>query len=469
MAALLLSVGSLDLTTYIRAQPGEGLAPDGGGTHIEPVFAGSVALEEGQVAVAESASNRQFGAPLWLNAADTSTVLALLSTLQQACVQGAIVQFRPEGGTNISYFDLEAAEIHPEYSHFPLRAGWLKVNLVLMTRPFASTGTTRVVASLTGNGPQTFSVTGVLGDIAALANLRVGAGSYMATQGAIAMYRTPYTVIYGFKYPAASIADFVHPAGSFVLNGGTVVGASGAIGSQFVKCVAPVSGETTLVNDYNLRPVDAWAGRYRVMAVLRNVGIRPASAAFVYARLNPGNPGAVSLPAVPVRQATAASGVGFGVVDLGEVTVPTAAGATPFLDLRSVPTGAATVAASYGVEVNALIWVPIDQCAGLVSATSSVLGPRTPVRIDSYPAAQAAVVASGATRALEDLAGRFRGAPPRIGPMPSGGPSGPIKGVVAAGAAGPSVVIDADVSAFVGNDVVDIQVEVRERFKFLRG
>ena len=110
-----------------------------------------------------------------MKGATVDAALALLSQIEQACVKGAQVQFRPEGASQISYLDLEAADINPEYSHFHLIHGYLKATLVLHCRPYANTGTTRLVASVVGGSAYTFSLlaTGVLGDVPALANIAV--------------------------------------------------------------------------------------------------------------------------------------------------------------------------------------------------------------------------------------------------------------------------------------------------------
>jgi hypothetical protein len=147
-------------------------------------------------------------------------------------------------------------------------------------------------------------------------------------------------------------------------------------------------------------------------------------------------------------------------VDLGEFTVPTA-GANLFR-LYYGATGVSSVIASYSLHVSAVVWVPVDFSAGVVipSAVNYNSSPQDTVVAYSYPprgwTRQASV--SALSLIVEDMNAQGRNGLPILPPIPSGAPSGPARIVALAGRIGD----------FRGQEPMEIRLDVRERFTYLR-
>jgi hypothetical protein len=328
--------------------------------------------------------------------------------------------------------------------------------LRLATRPYAHTGTTRLVASLTGTGPQEFSATGLVGDAPAQANIEVRVGSVVNTDYFIAL-GVHNSASFVAVRPGASIAERIAST--------SVVGASGRISSQVLSL--PISATaitkdlsaaapTPILRDY-LVPPDGHVGRLRVLAVVRS-HLYPATALTLYAKDRFGAILGATVTATSINTADGAGATSqYAVLDLGEVQVPARSSGqeavpTQYVEIWGGGASGASMLASPGMNLNALIYLPIGNSAAISRPTS--IAARDWVRLESVPAVRSIIGNASVYKGEAPV----RGGAPQLTPGGSPGASGAPRLVVFAGRQWNHL----------GNDVVNVAMTVRERFTYLR-
>jgi hypothetical protein len=371
VASLLLSIGALDVSAHIRTQPGDGLEATSG-DNLKQLFAGTPALAEGTVFVGESVDNKQIAAPLFLRGSGTAdSAIALLSQLKAACVAGASVQFRPEGASNISYFTLQSADIKPKYDHFRLRAGWLEVALTLYVSPFASTGTARVVASAVASNMGAISIASLGGDAMAQGNMTMTL-PIDPSKLIVVAYGVAKSPSFMPLWPAASLSNI----------SGTLIATSNPVATKYIA--APLNGGGfNRAGDLALSPRDAYLGRHRLFGIMRT----QATDLHFYRR-SYDSPVAITTSALVDLGAAptyVVSPTKWSIVDLGEISIPSAPDPPPLAGLDLRVTTAASLA-GLPLQVAGLFLQPLDIAAGIVAGASSALGGATAVlEIDGIP------------------------------------------------------------------------------------
>jgi hypothetical protein len=454
---IVLKVDGMDLSSYVRVQHDAGLDPVNA-ERIQPQFGGNTAFSDGQPWVRDSAANREWNVPLFMKAASVDALHTLVQTLNSHLFQSAVVEFKPDGATQSTFFDLEAGDLRENYKNFMQAKFWLDATLKLWTRPHGTTGTTRSIASFTtgatyspSGGPQVFQATGILGDVGAAVNMRITLAALPAPAAV-----NGHFAAYGF-HRSASFVPLRVPSVHLVPNTPTYgfYGASDAIGSQYMG----LSIATNFLNQFALqdfvRTDSTFAGRHRVLMVYRH-RLTPASALSFRAYFN--DPVGQQVPFSAGTVVATVSGGVWQVADLGEVTIPAAASgetlATSYVQLIA-NTASAAYTGGTQVEVNRLVYIPLDIAAGFAVDASAAWFTGDSIEFRSYPTA--VVRQSNASLVRNQNVSALGGAPV-LPPLGSPMASGAMTGVALFGKA----------SDFIGGWPVEIGVTVRERFSFFR-
>lgn len=462
MASPLLKVNGRDLSQYLRVQ--EDLDP-ADPDYAEPQFSGSPAFTEGAEFTADAVANREWTIPLLLDADSRPELHQLIQDINQDLFRGAEVQFAVDPDVDqISFFDLERGRLDVQFEYMLSVHSTTRATLRLWTRPYAHTGTVRnLIPSAVGTGVIERVATGILGDRPALANLWVRTGSHFKSGS------PAYLVAWGIT-PNASHVAMVHttqtqtgPDAGFVISG-----ASGALGSQFKGYMH----DTTLISQsrsaFELLRFRATAqtGPHRVFAVLRS-RVHPATQARFSAHLRVGGPIDSFGPAVGPTYIPSSNDTRWQIADFGVVDIPTT--------LRGAPTwrpeigikagwpsnAAASVLASPPFQFQALILLPLELGAGAVvwppTSIDEAVTSQVNIRARSVPEERTLLQALD-EQVNVSLTKLVLGGPPRLRPTGSPVATGPGHLVVFAG----------HPNDYHGNDVIETNLEIRERFSFLR-
>jgi hypothetical protein len=375
MGAPLLRVNGRDLSPYLNLQHDAGFDPVNE-ERIVPQFAGSVALREGEGYVGEAVGNREWTIPLILSGTSRAVVHQLVQDIQNDLVNGAQVEFAVDSATDSStFFILERGELGVEFEYFLSVHATTRADLKLWTRPHGSTGTQRTLASFQSTGPQSFLATGVIGDRFALADLELRVGSSVASAGRVLGYAVHRSPSFNPILTASQIMS-ASTAGQNTI--GTVIGASGAIASQYLGIGISPTGATGIAFRAFLAPVAAHVGRHRVLGVMRS---RLDSPIAMYAR---DRFGAILGPTAIASQTDAAK---WQLVDIGEISVPARASGqedvpTQYLDLIAGGASNALPVATYALQTGALFLLNLDHSPGLLRTTGA--GGRAAAMSDAF-------------------------------------------------------------------------------------
>lgn len=351
---LRLAVNGYDLSTYLRSAHDEGFDP-AASDYATPQFTGAAAFSDGQAGVGESFDNREIVIPLMLKADTTEGIHALIREINAELGRGSDVEMRMVGTEESTHFDVEGGRLEVDYQYWVARAAHLRATLRLWTRPFGHTGTSRPIASLQATAVAQIPATGVLGDVPALSEIEVRVGSRVASGGRVVGYGPHRSASFN-AVRGPSAPDFVAQSGA------TVRGASGAIGSQYLALpVSPTTASGVALTSF-LTPAEGHVGRHRVLAVARSRLDRPIA---LSAKDRFG------APLGPTAYASQVDGARWGLVDLGEIQVPERRAGqesvpTQYVEIRGGGASGNTINASPALEVNRLIYLPLDESPGVL-------------------------------------------------------------------------------------------------------
>lgn len=351
MAAPVLRVNGRDLSAYMALQHEDGFDPVDA-EHQAPQFTGQAALQEGQTFIGNAIGNRSWTIPLVLEAADRPSLDALIAAINNDLVRGAQVEYAHDPTVDASsYFFLEEGRLDPTYEYFLANAATLRCTLHLWTRPFAGTATMRTIASVVAaTGPQQLGATGILGDTWALVNSEIRVGSAVASAGRVIGLGVHRSASFaGIRTPSTGGMDAGQASS-------TIVGASGAVGSQFLAIPISPTGASGISFTSNLTPPEAHVGRHRVFALARS-GLNRSIPIYAVDRF-----GAILGPTALASQTDLTK---WQLIDLGEVQVPARASgqeAVPSQQVLLYAGGAsgASISASPALQLNRLIYLPLD-------------------------------------------------------------------------------------------------------------
>lgn len=363
MGAPKLVVNGIDLSTYLMVQDEEGLDP-AAPAYFTPQYAGSGALRDGRRHVADTADNREGVFPLLLEGKTRAGLHHLISEINAALVRNASVEFASDSSDASDFFTLEGGHLDVKYQYFLTGAALTtRATLHLSTHPYSHTGTMRGVASIPqgSSAVVAFPATGILGDVYALANIEVRVGSAVASAGRVVMFGA-------HAHPSNN--PYREATSGRAQTGATVLGASGAIGSQYTAIPISPTGASGVAYQEFLDPPNAHVGRHRVIAFARS-GLNVPIPLYAMDRF-----GAILGATAVVTQMDQNK---WQVVDLGEVQVPARATGqegipTQYVNLFGGGASGAAINASPGFHLAGLLFLPLDYSAGIMRTPGAGVG-----------------------------------------------------------------------------------------------
>lgn len=352
-----LKVGAKDLSAYLRLQPDEGLDPLNS-AFFRPQFQGIPALGEGQTWTADAIDNRTMNIPLYLTASSRAEMKTIGQEINALLVKGSQVEFALDPSVDSStFFDLERGSLSEEFNYYHQINTVQSCTLTLVCRPYGNTATKRLVASvpMASSAAVMFAATGVLGDTSALANFEVRVGSAVATHGRVVAWGVhPHPSHLGWRQASQGMAQA----------GATLIGASGAVGSQYVGIPVSPTGASGITYTQFLDPPSAHIGRHRVVGLVKSALNNTPINIAAYDRF-----GAIIGPTAVASQVDRTK---WQMIDFGEINIPARASGqdtvpTQYVTLRA---GAATKIlfgnGSPGFHLNGLAFIPLDYSAGIL-------------------------------------------------------------------------------------------------------
>lgn len=275
--ALSLIVDGLDLSTYIRLAPGEGVDP-ADGDMLDFGLTENSGLE-GPSLLSETAGAREMTWPMHVTPTKSGGVYA--STKQGlhdqirdinaklANAKGKRLQWQDDGATNATHFDIIAARFEFDYNYRRQQKMWASGVLRVWARPYGHTGTFRNIgtALATGVGVAVNVLSGsVNGDVMAHMAATVTAGSFAIGDARI----TGIAVVpSGYQWSFSAASD---------INAEVAFGASGDAynaGSVSVKLGddnLPLMSEISLAN-LQIIPASMYVGRNRILGLVGGIGV----------------------------------------------------------------------------------------------------------------------------------------------------------------------------------------------------
>jgi hypothetical protein len=352
-----LIVGGRDLSTYLRLQPDDSPSIDPLNSPFRrPQFSGAPAITEGAAWVGDALDNRTQNYPLYLTANTRAEVETLAEEIDALLVKGAQVEFCIDPSIEASsFFDLERGTLDADFNYFLQINNVLACTLSLVVRPYAHTATHRLVASIPAatSAVVKFAATGILGNTYSLANFEVRVGSQVASNGRV--------VLWGI-HPHPSHNPYRAAETALAQANAKLVGASGAIGSQYLAIPVSPTGASGVAYRAFLDPVQAHVGRHRVIAIGRS-GLSQGIPLYAEDRF-----GAV-LGATAIASQT--DQTKWQIIDLGEVNVPARASGqesvpTQYVNIYGGGASGASVIASGALHLNGVMFLPLDYSAGIL-------------------------------------------------------------------------------------------------------
>lgn len=423
----------LDLAPYLRVAEGDGLDP-ADGDFLTPAFS-ELATLDGSPVLNVAAQNKELAFPLHLRAASKDALHALVQMVRRKLDQpGLLVKWQDADATLPTFYDLEYGRFELDYRYFRARQKVLSGVLRLYVRPFGHTATTSLVATGLSSlcGMAQITVPPIAGDVGGLAHVTATlVSSTFDRSGLLAVSVLP-TASYTPRFPAAS---------NGISGVATLVGASGAAGSQYLARGATQLNLQMYVA--NFPAPSAMAGANRVFALARH---SYGSQIFVEAK---NTSTGTSLTGAPVPFAATA----WALVDLGMIRVPEVNAADQAAGVSIYMTASTGVpAASFPFHLNEVYVLPDSTTAAVVVELEGAGDAFTVDGVSGRVAQK-----SNVGFLSRELTGRVRGVVPRVVPAATVGVAvlhAPLQGLIG------------DVSP--ANIPVSVEVRVRERFSFQR-
>lgn len=227
-----LKLGALDLAPYVRVGNDEGFDPYDGGGFEEPAFIDNP-FGEGQGLANVDSRNREMSWPLYLNSTTKDGLHTLIRQINQEIRYAARplrVEWRDQDATNSTYYDVEFARFDPNFKMRPSAQKWLAGVLRVWTKPYGHTATWRTIGTA---GPSSsipsFAAASTAGDIEGELRFTFSASVAATLVGA----EYPRIVTVQSSLPTGWVPVF--PIASVNRITATIVGASGALGSQVLR------------------------------------------------------------------------------------------------------------------------------------------------------------------------------------------------------------------------------------------
>lgn len=274
--AATLKIDGYDFYQYVRVAPGEGFDPASPGFQ-EPQFGETVNNDE-QPLISVNERNKELAWPVHLNAANKDALHDLLIDVNRRLSKAIQVEWRDDGATASTFFDVVFARFDPDYNYRRGQRNWLSGTLRIWVKPYGHSGTYRLISSSMSPSwglpvflPATTSLDGDVPAKIRVTHLVSSIGTYTGTayQGISVMPTTAF----GFFAPSIMLQ---------YMSNATIVGATTATGSQAMRSFLQGTPWTTLWNiavspsDATVNSLAVPPGRNRVLGVVRSLSTTAA-------------------------------------------------------------------------------------------------------------------------------------------------------------------------------------------------
>jgi hypothetical protein len=414
---LILAPGTaqqLDLTPYLAVDD-DSLDPS------DPQFTQKIwshsLLKEGGVQALEHLDLKGTVWPLRLKAGSRDALNALVQQINNLIEQpGMTASWQDVGSSQPTYFDVSSGILTPKYDFRKAGQFWLNAELQLFFMPLGHTATMRLVASAAGTGPllKMSIPSPILGDAGALIQAQIVGGMNQPNQMALAVIPNGYTP----EFQVSAATNVPSP-----IVGATIIGASGAVGSQFIRQHLPPGALSSA------RTIGAWVlpnatpyfGTNRLLAIARS-GANPTFVGTIIGlQAQFGYPAASAMATAWLIPAAGGGGPAtssWQLVDLGTFTVPSAIPSiSPLITLTGLY--AASQTATGMIDVTDLIVLPeansawLDDSAANLPALNGAVPPYNQYVFDGVANETYHATAS---QLPSRLTGLQRGAVPKLNP-----------------------------------------------------
>jgi hypothetical protein len=371
-----LILGTLDLSQYVRVNPDDPQPLDPYSPHfVEPNFA-DTPYSDGQVLISTTVQNREQMWPLFLRDPTQlkDQLHALIRQINNAGAQRPLtLQWKDDGASQITWFDVTFVRFEPSFNFRRSQRGYAAGVLHVFTSGYGSTGTTRVCATAAGTGVfLSVPIASVAGDAPALLQTVITDGGVVPSLGRIVAVAPITNPSYTPQIPAASLTD-AQP-------GATLVGASGADGSQYLALpISPTGGASGVACKVPLPNPTIAGGDNRILAVVKS-GIDAGVGMYA---LDPFGNAMGGTTVASISQS-------WGLVDLGVCRLPTVGYPTqPKISIyagalyASGAGGPAILASPAGLALNEILCLP-DKNLALILEQANLL-PGGVLSRDSFP------------------------------------------------------------------------------------
>jgi hypothetical protein len=306
-ATFVFKLGGVDLSPYLRVNPDDKMDPQGP-PFIEPAFT-ETPFSDGQPLISTTVHNREQSWPLFLVDATRlkDALHALIRLINNAAAQRPLLlEWRDDGASASTWYDVQFVRFEPDFNFRRGQHGYGAGVLHVWTSGYGHTGTTRVTATAAGTGIfLSVPIASLAGDAPALMDTTIVDGGIVPSLGRIVAVAPITNPSYTPQILAASLTD--------LQAGASIIGASGADGSQYLALpVSPTGGASGVACKVPLPNPTIAGGDNRILAVVKSglgggVGINA---------LDPyGNPMGAT--------AVASMSQSWGLVDLGVCRLPT--------------------------------------------------------------------------------------------------------------------------------------------------
>jgi hypothetical protein len=367
-----LKLGTLDLSSYCRMNPDDKFDPVGA-PFLIPAFA-ETPFADSQPLLSTTVGPREQMFPLFLS--DPSHLKDQLHTLIRSINIAAqqrplSIEWKDDGASKPTFWEVSFVRFEPEFNFRRSIHGYAAGVLHVWVAGYGNTGTLRIAATAAGTGVfLSVPIGSIAGDAPALMDTTIVAGVNLPTLGRIVAVAPINNPSYLPLVPAASLLS--------PQSGATLVGASGAQGSQYLALpVSPTGGASGVACKVPMQNPTIAGGDNRILAVVKS-GITGGIG--ITAQDPYGN--------VIGPTAVASMSAGWGLVDLGVCRLPTVGYPTlPELSIiagavwASGASGPAISASPAGLAVNEVICLP-DKNLTLVLENAA---PALPLSQDGFP------------------------------------------------------------------------------------
>jgi hypothetical protein len=416
--ALVVKIDGYDLSDYAQAMADP---YDPADAFSEPQFAGN-SLTDGDLFVSMTSSNREWTLPLLIVSTSNDALAATVREINSHLKPRVTLEYREDGASNSTYFDVESAVLEADYRYQRNRQGVGKFTLKVWSRPFGHTGTTRIVATGVATGLEVIPIAslGLTGD--AVAGLKL---SPSFAQASIPNAEQPQIYAWGVTSRASFKSQFlpeptsgIHATfgdGIYLADAGAVSGTAAGLSpsnSALIRGFA-VGGLTTLGSNNAYLPQRLFASirvRAHASGYATDDGLSPSTyPAYLEVEIDGQRTSQRTLRGANAFASAFGTASQYNLYDLGTIVPGQQHVFSPRVRLRAMATNVATTLASPFVLIDAVYSIPnpgaylVASCFNVGNKSMSVDGALATVvnsvdhfsLIGEYPKVEADNLATG--------------------------------------------------------------------------